>query len=502
MTRDPTAAAARNQFSRRSFLAGSAIAAVGTAIGAESQSMVEAKAGTQDAAPPLVTHILANWAANCRFADVPPPARKQAVRSIVNWLAATLGGSQQPAVNIALEALGPFSHISGVSLPGRFEKPDALNAGLVTGISAHVLDFDDTDLATIIHPAGAVASALFSLCQRHALSGTDLLNAFVVGVEVECRLGRALYPSHYEMGWHITGTCGSFGSAAACGRLLGLDTARMQMALAIAATEAAGLKVEFGTMCKSLNMGRAAQNGMLAALLAFRGFTGAPDAIEGKGGYVQAASLHHDFSAITRNLGESYEIMRDTFKPFACGIVLHPAIDATLQLRKEYHLNSADIRSIQVMANPLVLQLTGKQNPRDGLEAKFSVYHSVAVALVKGYAGPAEYTTATVHDPGVDAVRRRVTVQTNSNIREDEAIVTITAIDGRVLRKHVEHAIGSASRPLSDDDLNRKYHELVKGILPREQADQVLALAWGLEELPDASALPSRASQKDSAHEK
>src|SRR6185437_9198383 len=283
---------------------------------------------------------------------------------------------------------------------------------------------------------------------------------------------------------------------AACGKALGLDTERMEMALGIVATEAAGIKVEFGTMCKSLNMGRAAENGLLAAMLAAKGFTGAADAIEGKDGYVQAASLHHDYTAITQGLGEQFEIMRDTYKPFACGIVIHPVIDAVLQLRRQYALKPRDVRSIAVLANPLVLQLTGKKNPQDGLEGKFSVYHSAAIALMRGYAGPAEYTTAAVKDPVAVALRRRISVQADPKIGEDEATVVITTTDGRVLRKHVEHAIGSAARPLSDDDLDRKYHELAQDILPHDQTEEVLALAWNLEKLPSAAALPSAGARK------
>lgn len=485
------------RLSRRQFLTGTALAAAAAGVPARALSNALANENSQTGSPPPpVTKILADWVAASNHADIPESARKEAIRAIVNWTAATLGGSQQPAVNIALATVGSYSCASGVALLGRSERLDPLRSALVTGISSHVLDFDDTDLKTIIHPAGPIASALFSLCQQQPIRGADLLHAFILGVEVECRLGRAIYPSHYQMGWHITGTCGAFGSAAACGKALGLNAERMQMALGIVATEAAGLKVEFGTMCKSLNMGRAAQNGMLAALLAGHGFSGAADAIEGKGGYVQAASLHHDYSAITEDLGQKFEISRETYKPFACGIVIHPVIDAVLQLRRQYGLQPQAIRSIKVVANPLVLQLTGKKDPQDGLEGKFSVYHSAAVALVRGYAGPGEYTTSAVNNSVVVDLRRRVAVQVDPHIREDEAIVTITTNNGQVLNKHVEHAIGSAARPLSDMDLDRKYRELARGILPRQQAEKVLATAWNLEDLPSAAEFPEAAARK------
>jgi 2-methylcitrate dehydratase PrpD len=482
--------------SRRRFLAGTALAAAAGATQQLAAQPLPAQAQEQSSSspPPPITRILADWAANCSPTAVPESARKEAVRSIVNWIAAAVGGSRQPAVECALSALTPTSCTPGVRLFGRPELLDNLRAALVTGISSHVLDFDDTDLATIIHPAGPVASALFALCQTHPMSGAEFLHSFILGVEIECRIGRAIYPSHYEMGWHITGTCGTFGSAAACGRALQLDTGGMQAALGIAATEAAGLKVQFGSMSKSLNIGRASQNGMLAALLAQKGFTSAADAIEGKDGYVQAASLEHDYSPITAGLGHPFEITRNTYKPFACGIVIHPAIDAALQLRREYQLRPDDVRSIVVRANPLVLQLTGKLNPKDGLEGKFSVYHSVAVALVRGYAGPAEYTAAAVNDPAVVSVRRRIVVQTDPAVHPDETWMTIVTATGKTLDKHVEHAIGSEQRPLSDSELDEKFRNLAKEVLPATQAETLLSLAWGLPACRYAAAIPVAAS--------
>lgn len=476
--------------SRRGFLAATALAAA-TGAGrrlAVSQDYSHSPTNSSDS-PPHITSILAEWAANCAPADVPDSARKEAVRSIVNWIAATVGGSQQPAVGCVLAACTPMQCATGVRLFGRSEQLDLLRAALVMGISSHVLDFDDTDLATIIHPAGPIASALFALCQTHPMSGAELLHAFIIGVEVECRLGRAIYPSHYQMGWHISGTCGVFGAAAACGKALHFDARKMQTALGIAATEASGIKVEFGSMSKSLNVGGAAQNGLFAALLAAQGFTSADDAIEGQGGYVQAASLEHNYEPITHGLGQPFLISVNTYKPFACGIVIHPAIDAALQIRRGSHVAPEDVRSIVVKANPLVLQLTGKQNPQNGLEGKFSIYHSVAVALVRGYAGPAEYTTEAVTNPEVVAVRRSVVVQTDPSIRSDESILTLTTTRGDTFRKHVEHAIGSQERPLSNSDLDEKFRNLARGVMPSAQSEKLLSLAWNIVSSRDVAEL-------------
>ncbi len=478
-----------DRVSRRGFLAQSALL---TAAAVVPQATQEARAaGTSDGTPPVpVTRILAKWVCACEPSQVPDSARREGLRSIVNWLGVTVGGSRQDAVNIAVATLEPLNHSTAARLFGRSEPIDILRASLINGISSHVLDYDDTDLQTIIHPAGPVAAVLFALCQQQKMTGAELLHCFILGVEVECRLGRAIYPSHYAMGWHITGTCGAFGAAAACGKALRLGTHQMEMALGIAATEAAGLKVEFGSMSKSLNVGRAAENGLLAAKLAAHGFTSAPDSIEGRDGYVQAASLEHHYSAITEGLGQNYEISRNTYKPFACGIVIHPAIDGVLRLRRKYNLQAGEILSVAVRANPLVLQLTGKKTPQTGLESKFSIYHSLAVALVRGEAGPAEYTDSAVRDPEAVALRNRVTVRTDPSLHTDEAFVTITTRDGKILDQHVEHAVGSVDRPLTDVEISDKCRSLAKGILPESQREKLLALAWDLQSCRDAAELP------------
>jgi 2-methylcitrate dehydratase PrpD len=326
------------------------------------------------------------------------------------------------------------------------------------------------------------------------MTGAEFLHAFLPGAEVECRLGNAIYPSHYQMGWHITGTCGVFGAAAACGKILGLDTQKMAWALGIAATQSAGLKIMFGTMCKSFNMGQAAENRLRAALLAQKGFTSSEQSIEGKDGYANAASPRHDYDQLTRGLGDHYEISLNTYKPYACGIVLHPAIDGVLQLRKEHDLRTADIQSIAVRANPLILQLTGKAEPSTGLEGKFSVYHALAVALVRGYAGMQEFSDEAVRDPQVLALRQRVKVTIEASVRSDEAFLVIVTNDSRSFEKVVKHAVGSLENPLSNSDLELKFRKLAEGILPNQQMEGLLSMAWNIEALPDVGEIPRRAA--------
>ncbi len=486
-----------SSFSRRRFLKHSAGAAAALAAplpafaqapSAQPQTATPDANGSSKSVP--ITRTIAAWVVQSHASDIPAGVRKEAVRSIVNSVGATVGGSADEAVSAALRALGPFSGAPKASLFGRTDRLDPLNASLINGISSHVLDYDDTELNTIIHPAGVVASALFALAAVHPITGAEFLHAFILGTQVECRLGNAIYPSHYDLGWHITATCGVFGAAAACGKVLGLDTQKMIWALGSAAVQAAGLKVVFGSMGKSFQVGRAAENGLLSALLAQQGFTSSDVPLEGVDGYFAAASRHHDDAQLIDHLSEHYEITTNTYKPFPCGIVIHPAIDAAIQLNKEFHIKPEDVASIAVRANPLILQLTGKQTPSTGLEGKFSAYHSIAIALIRGQVGLAEYTDASVQNPGVVALRSKVHITTDPSVRSDEIYMSLTTRDGHVYDKHVEHAVGSLQRPMTDADLEAKFLGLAQGILPEQQAKELLSMCWKVESLPDSAGIP------------
>jgi 2-methylcitrate dehydratase PrpD len=308
-------------------------------------------------------------------------------------------------------------------------------------------------------------------------------------VVVECRIGNAVYPAHYDVGWHITGTAGVFGAAAAAGKLLGLDEQRMTWALGIAGTQSSGFREMFGTMCKSFHPGRAAQNGLASAFLARSDFTSSNQVIEAKRGFANVMSTKQDYDEITRGLGQTFEVALNTYKPFACGIVIHPVIDGCIQLRNEHKLKAEEIERISVRVHPLVLELTGKKTPQVGLEGKFSVYHSAAVAIIHGAAGETEYSDAAVRDAKVVTLRDRVEAIADKTIHEAEAQVSISLKNGTKLEKHVKHAIGSLERPMSDADLEAKFRGLASGVLSAAEADRLIDLCWKVEGLPEASAL-------------
>jgi 2-methylcitrate dehydratase PrpD len=339
-----------------------------------------------------------------------------------------------------------------------------------------------------------VVSAALALAQYKKISGADFLLAMLLGIEAECRIGNAVYPSHYDMGWHITGSCGVFGSATACGKILGLSEQQMVWALGIAASQPVGLKVQFGSMTKSFHPGRATQNGLTAALLAAQNFTSDKAPLEGKDGWAQTLSRAVNWKEVTDGLGSRFEAALNTYKPFACGIVTHPAIDAAIQLRNENRLKPDDIIAVELRANPLVLSLTGKTEPSNGLEGKFSVYHCIAVGLITGAAGEKQFQDAVVRDPDVIALRHKVIVHPDPQVGPAQCDLIVRLKDGRSLSRHIEHAIGSLERPMSDAALDAKFLDLADGILPPAQARALIGQCRTIEQLDDAGSLAQAAA--------
>jgi 2-methylcitrate dehydratase PrpD len=411
----------------------------------------------------------------------------------VNIVGCALGGARHEAVDLTIDALGAMFGPPTAAVLGRTERADPLHAALLNGISSHVEDFDDTLPANYIHASSPVASALLAYASgdgRGVVCGRDLVHAFVLGFEVTSRLGNATYPSHYTAGWHSTGSVGVFGAAVAIGTLLGLDAQRMVWAIGLAGTQAAGVREQFGSMGKALHPGRAAQSGYGAALLAAKGFTSGEHGIEGPRGWASVTSAEHDLTRVTDGLGASWELHVNTYKPFPCGIVNHPAIDACIQLHDEHAIRPQDVRRMRLHVAPLVIDLCGKTAIHTGLEGKFSVVHGAAVGLVRGRAGLREYTDEAVADPDVRLVRERTTREADDpSVTEDGVHVEVELADGRVLDKRLEGSLGNLTRPLTDEQLDAKFRDQATLVLREEQAERALALCRRVDELPDVREL-------------
>ena len=341
---------------------------------------------------------------------------------------------------------------------------------------------------------GAGILGNLALAEYRPVSGKDFLNAVVIGVEVALRMGNSVTPEHYDRGWHSTGTCGVFGAAAAAGMLLGLSEQQMVWALGLAASQPVGLRESFGSMNKSFNPGRAANDGLMAAILASKNFTSSDEMIEAKRGWANTVSTRHDYREITEGLGKHYEAALNTYKPFACGIVLHPAIDAAIQLRNQYKITADQVDHVDLRVNPLVLELTGKKTPHEGLEGKFSIYHSVAVAIVEGAAGEKQFSERAVRDPIIVGLRSRVVPVVDPSIKPEQVDLTIVLKDGRKLHKHIEHAVGSLEVPMTDRALEAKFSDLAEGILPGPHIRRLLDVCWGVEKLPSAATIAQAAA--------
>ncbi|MEY4751891.1 MAG: hypothetical protein RIQ60_4105 [Pseudomonadota bacterium] len=427
-------------------------------------------------APPI-TRRLAEFVAKHPSRGWNDAVDHEAHRTLLNWWGCAIGAAHHPAVNAAIAGLQMFEPAPQASVLGRAEKLDMAGAALVNGISSHTFDFDDTHLKTIIHPAGPVASAALALAEKQGSSGRELIDALVLGIDVSCRLGNVVYPEHYDRGWHITGSTGMLGAAAACARLLKLDADRTAMALGIAASQPVGLREQFGSMTKPFHPGAAARAGLTAALLARHGYTASPRSLEAPRGWAQVVSTKCAWNEATDELGERFEISFNSYKPFACGIVIHPSIDACVQLR-EQGVRPEQIERIELRVHSLVLELTGKKEPADGLQAKFSVYHGCAAGLTFGRAGEDEYEDAIVQREDLVALRRKVVAVVDDQIDEAAADVTAWLADGRRLHVHVAQAIGSLQRPMSDAALAGKFSSLVTPVLGAGRNSTLLDALW------------------------
>jgi 2-methylcitrate dehydratase PrpD len=437
---------------------------------------------------PPITDVLAGFVAGHASRGWSDSVEREAHRTFYNWLGCAIGASGHATAEAAIAAMRMLEPAPQASVLGRAEKLDMASAALVNGITSHTFDFDDTHLKTIIHPAGPVASAVLALAEPRGASGREVIDALVLGIDVACRIGNVVYPDHYDRGWHITGSTGMLGAAAGCARLLKLDARKTAMALGIAASQPVGLREQFGTMTKPFHPGAAARAGLTSASLALHGFTASARSLEAPRGFVQVVSDKRAWHEVGDELGSRFEISFNTYKPFACGIVIHPSIDACVQLR-ERGITPEQVARIELVVHPLVLELTGKKEPKDGLEAKFSVYHGCAAGLWFGRAGEAEFADAVVNRPDVVALRRKVEARADAAIDEASADVTAVLGDGQRIHLFVEHAIGSLQRPLSDAQLDAKFSGLVEPVLGAAKAAAIAAKCRVFGGLPDVREL-------------
>ena len=431
---------------------------------------------------------LGRFVASSEWGAIPAPLRHEAKRSILNHLGCALGVARDPAVRTALRVMQTFAGAPVATVIGQGLRLDPMSAAFVNAIAANLLDYDDTHLNTVIHPAAPVVPALLALAEQRRLPGAAVLHAFLLGGEVECRIGNAVSPGHYARGWHITSTCGAFGAAAGCARMLGLAAEQTWHAIGIAASQAAGIVENLPTAAKNVGVGNAARHGMLAALLAEQGYQAAPAAIEGPLGWARATGDVPMLEAITTGLGTQWEIARNTYKPYPAGIVFHAVIDACLQLRAEIGVPPEAIASVLVTGDALLLA-RGDRVVANERDARVSIHHSAALGFVRGRAGVADFEMPAVTDPALRAFRAKVAVAQDDGMPRGAARVMVRLADGREMRTEVTAPRGSIDNPLTDREIEAKFRDnaAIGGFAARCEA--LIAAVWALEEAPDVSRL-------------
>jgi 2-methylcitrate dehydratase PrpD len=433
---------------------------------------------------------LGAFVAASHWDDLPQPLRHEGRRSLLNFIGCAIGVAQTEPIAMAMRVLLPLSGADRVTVLGRAERLDPPGAAFINAIAGNLLDYDDTHLRTVIHPSAPVAPAVLALAEQRGLTGAAALQAFILGAEVECRIGNAVSPGHYARGWHITATCGVFGSAAASAKLLGLDAAQTAHALAIAASQSGSVLENLPHAAKNVGVGNAARNGLFAALLAVQGYDGASAAIEGALGWARAMGDAPVVAEITEGLGERWEFADNTYKPYPCGIVMHAVVDACLGLRRDHGVTAEAIAEVVVSGDQLLLD-RGDRAVTSDRDARVSIHHCAAVALLFDAAGVREFSEAVVRDPRVVALRALTRARLEAAAPKGSATVTLRLRDGRTLSSSVLHARGSRQQPLSDQEIEAKVRELAGA-----SADALIAAAWRLDTLPTIAPLLTAAGRR------
>ncbi len=435
---------------------------------------------------------LVDFVLGLEVASLPDAVVEAAGLALTDWLGGALRGSTEPladALDAVLVAAGGHPQATVI---GRGRRTSALLAALANGAHGHALDFDDTHLASIVHGSAPVAPAVLAMAEWRRRPGSEVLAAFVAGFEVETRIGRVIGPRLADRGWHVTALLGHFGAAAAAGKLLGLTARELGRALGIAGTQAAGLEQSLGTMCKPLHPGKAAMNGILAALLAREGFTGPTGILDESSGLPGTFAGIGDLTPALDDLGKRFEILDNSTKLYAACHLLHATIDAGRAIRERSAPPLEAIATVECHVHPLAVKVAAIPEPRTGLEAKFSVAYCAALALTRGEASESEFLAP---DPDLVGLAGRIRPVADPALGIAEARIRVRLHDGRVLDEVVRAARGTPGRPVSRSEVEEKFRRLAGVVLPAAQVGRLLESLRHLPALPDVGALAALTSR-------
>jgi 2-methylcitrate dehydratase PrpD len=442
------------------------------------------------------TQQLARFISSAQFDDLPVAAHDRAISAIVDYFACAAAGSRQPTGRKVLAFVREIGGTAVSSIVGASDRTSAPNAGLVNGTFGHVLDYDDVNWRMIGHPGVSILPAVLALAEGRHASGKDVILAYSIGFEVVSKLGAMVNNAHYEHGWHATGTLGTMGAAAGAAKVMGLDADRCVAALGIAASLAAGIRQNFGTDTKPFHAGRAAQNGVTAAMLAAQGFSADQHILEAEWGFfkVFAGELNDDGSELHRRLGQPWDIVELGYltKNYpSCGST-HPAIDGILSLSRQHGFAPSDVAAIDTGVVRLTPKILIHDDPTTPLEAKFSMPFCVAAALVTGSVGLRTFSDDVVHDPAIRSVMPKVSMFVDPEVDDDwhagqprPVMVKVRLNDGTVYQERVDFPRGMPQNPLTPSDLEAKFRDCALETLGEERVGESLTALRHLTDVTD-----------------
>jgi 2-methylcitrate dehydratase PrpD len=433
------------------------------------------------------THTIADFIAQASIDGFPQDVIDMSKKCLLDWLGVTLGGAGEAVSTSIVDFVNEAGGKKQASVLGSGMRTNVVNAALANGTMAHALDYDDAHSVVRAHVSAPLIAALLPIAEYKRLSGRDFITAMVMGFELSTRVGSALGKEYYEAGWHATAILGRFGAAAGTGKLLGLRSDQLVVALGLAATQAGGLRDVFGTMGKPFHAGKAAADGMLAALLAQRGFTAPADILDNGSGFSRVFSSRYESDLITANLGQVWNILSNSFKPYAACLLVHPVVDGLILLRRKYELKADEIEEIRVEVAPLNLAVTGNASPATGLEGKFSLSFAAALSVLFGHAGNTLFTNEMVHNPDVKRMMETVTATSNPGIAETEANITVRLENGQVHRIRVTSPKGDPKNPLTFAEVQEKFRGLALNVLPENRIGKIIERVRHLEDQKDMS---------------
>jgi 2-methylcitrate dehydratase PrpD len=437
-----------------------------------------------------ISKKLTEFTSSIQFETLSSQAIHEAKRATLDWLGCALIGSKHPtSINLVktLHSIGSYPAVRVIGHPSL--KMSLLDSPVVNGQMGHILDFDDTHLGgVILHTSTATLPALLAIGEQNKLNGKILITSLVAAFEGGIRTGQAM-PNHHRGGWHLTGTLGTVASSIGASRMLGLDQQKTLMSLGLGCTQAAGMQQNRGSDCKSIHAGKSAYHGVFAATLAANGLNSSPEILEGNLGFTRIYSTTQNLDAVTKDLGKEWIITGNGYKPYSCGVVLHPLIDASIELSQQSQIPWSEIANFEVMVHPDVIRITGVDQPGSGLMSKFSANHAAAVSYIDRAGGVPQFSNEKSQDASVISLRKIVTIQSSSNLQLDQAKAGITTKSGARFESNIEHAKGTFQNPLSDADIELKFLQNAQACISKDQAKRIIDMVWNLEKLSDINLL-------------